>query len=144
MDIKQILDMPIGQKLGGCVLTTKTAGKKWSVGDDWFQKVVFMDKTGEIPADVIIGTNGYVPLQRGAEYRIIVAEIHAAEKGTKLFVHEHAPKDYIGEPPQAPDMNEADRIVRSKIKCWLVAACLQGNQPIETKMIDDLVDYIIK
>lgn len=75
--IKQLLAMPIGQGTGGYTLPIKTRKKKWQVEEIWWQQVILMDKTGEIPADVKIGT--YKPLDGKIEIRIIVAEIQNAE-----------------------------------------------------------------
>lgn len=148
MDIKQILQMPIGQKLGGFVLAVKTAKKKWQIGDNWVHQVLFVDSTGEILADVNIGK--YIPLQRGREYRVVVAEVQAEEKlGKKLYVDQFAAITQIGEPDNVMDFpaGESERVIKSKIKCWLVAACIQGGKQIEDisyDEIDELVEYIIK
>lgn len=142
-NIKQILDMPIGQRLGGFVLTIKTAKKTWQINDVWYHQVLVMDETGEMWADFKIGT--YKPLHRGSAYRVIVAEVQHEEKhGKKLFVDQFAPIVDIGEPSEPFYQGESERVVRSKIKCLLVAAYIQAGARIDETEINGLVEYIIK
>ena len=87
MKIEQLLLQSHGQKIGGMTLTVKTSKKTWEIGKIWWQQVVFMDGTGEIPADVKIG--GYNPIIRGSEVRVIVSEVRDAEylgKPRKILV----------------------------------------------------------
>lgn len=143
--ISQILSWPLGYESGGFILAVKTAKKIWQVGEIWYQQALVMDDTGEMLADFKIGQR--IPLHSGGQYRTIKVQVQAEEKhGKKLFVDQFAPIVDIGEPPDIMNYsaNEPERIVKSKIKCWLVAACLQGGKEISYNEINGLVEYIIK
>ncbi len=124
--IKNLQDMPAGQGTGGYTFSIKTAKKKWSVKDVWWQQVIVMDETGEMPADVKIGKN--IPLVSGGQISIIVAYVHNAEylgKDRKKLV-----VDQFTIPTQTVDdyYKEVDeiyakelKVVKSKIKCLLTA-----------------------
>ena len=131
--IKQLLNMPIGERWGGETFSIKTAKKKLPVKDVWWQNVVLLDSAGsEMPADVKIGKN--IPLIAGSEIKIIVAKVENAEylgKDRKKLV-----VDQFSIPTQTADeyqskQDELDKevklIVESKVRCWLVSASLQGR-----------------
>ena len=87
MKIEQLLIQPHGTKINAGTLTVKTSKKTWQVGKIWWNQVVFMDETGEMPADVKIGD--YKPLKRGGKVKVIVAEVRDAEylgKPKKILV----------------------------------------------------------
>lgn len=164
LTIKQMLEGKIGEPFGGCEKAIKTYKKIWQ--DDkgiYYQQVILMDNNGEIPADVKLGDK-YNPLRgRVSLLRIVVAEIQEAEylgkDRRKLIVHEWA----VGDPyhnesdPTALSPYEehlagidSPRVVRGKIKCWLVAAKIQSgakdedvedfsNSEILTKIIDNVM-----
>ena len=148
--IKQLLAMPVGQKWGGETFTIKTAKKKWEVesailappfGRVWWQQVILMDETGEMPADVKIGK--YNPLIAGGQIHIIVSEIQEAEylgKDRKKLV-----VDQFSIPTQTADefqskQDELDKevrlIVESKIRCWLVSASIQGREQTKAEILE--------
>lgn len=142
--IKQLLSMPIGQKTGGYELSIKTFKKTWQIDGIWWSQCIFMDGTGEIPADVKVGTK-YNPLRGRVSERIhiTVAEIQEAEylgkDRKKLLV------DQFTIPTQTADefqskQDELDRevrlIVESKIRCWLVSASIQGKELSKDKILE--------
>ena len=133
--------MPIGQGTGGYTLTIKTRKKKWQVGEIWWQQIILMDETGEIPADVKLGV--YKPLDGKIEIHIIVAEVQEAEylgkDRKKLLV------DQFSIPTQTVDefqskQDEIDRevklVVESKVRCWLVSASIQGKDLTKDKILE--------
>lgn len=137
MKISDMLKMPVGTPIGGFTKTIKTAKKKWqakaSGKEVWMHQVVLSDETGDILTDVKIG--GYSPLIRGSEIRVIVGQIQQSEKGVKLYVDQFIKPADIGDPENVAGFydnfnNESVQVIRSKIKCWLVAACLQGGKEI--------------
>ena len=148
MNIAQILEMPIGQKFGGFDIAIKTCKKKWEANGKWTQQIVMSDETGDAIADVNIERN--IPLQRGSVLHITIGVIQAsvAEVGKvgekRIYIDQFVLPSVIGEPEIEYSMT--DKITRSKIKCWLVSACLQNDskQMIDRPKIDGLVDYIIK
>lgn len=155
MKIIDILKMPIGQKLGGFVLTIKIAKKKWQVGKVWMHQVVLMDETGEMLADVRIG--GYLPLIAGNKIRIIVAEIQAVELPPKTKFHNRT-KLYIDQfekltitvPEYEAQMGNVeddwDKVNRGKVRHGLCCAFIRSNtaNPLNIKeQIEELVEYIM-
>lgn len=126
MKIEQILIQPIGTKINPGAHTIKTAKKKWQVKDIWWQQVVLMDGTGEIPADVKIGKK-YVPLNGTGSINIIVAEVQNAEylnkDRKKLVVDQFTiPTTSMAEYEQEQDQleDELKLIVQGKIRHGLV------------------------
>ena len=147
MTVKQILDMPIGQKFGGTDVAIKTCKKTWQVGDVWMQQVVISDETGDALVDVKIGE--YIPLQRGSVLHITVGIIQpgVVEKGDNSIKKIYIDQFMLPISGSEPDIEfgEVDKIVRSKIKCWLVSARLQRtDDPIDKKYINSLVDYVME
>ena len=92
MDIAQLQLQPHNTKIGGFVLTIKTCKKTWQVGKVWFQQIVWMESSGEIPVDVKIGK--YNPLNRGSEINVIISTVRDAEYLGKpckvLFVEQYS------------------------------------------------------
>lgn len=140
--IKQLQNMPIGQRWGGYTFTIKTAKKKWPVKNIWWQQVIIVDKVGdEMPADVKIGKN--IPLITSSEIKIIVAELQEAEylgKDRKKLV-----VDQFSIPTQTVDefqskQDEIDKevklIVESKVRCWLVSASIQGQKLTKKEILE--------
>lgn len=60
MTIKQLKAMPDGSRTGGFMLNVKTFKGKYQIKKKWVHKVMLVDETGEMLADVLIG--GYNPL----------------------------------------------------------------------------------
>jgi len=156
MKIEQLLMQSHGQKIGGMTLTVKTCKKTWQVGEVWWQQVLFMDETGEIPADVKIGK--YTPLHRAWEVRIIVAEVRDAEylgKPRKILVVDQY---NVPSQPMEEYFEEADKIyqgelkvIRSKIKCLLTASkvrtgvgLMQVKEFVDSKALTEIVDRIME
>lgn len=151
--IQQLRNMPLGSKTGGFVKTVKTAKKKWQVNGKWMHQVLLMDETGEMLADVNIGT--YSPLIAGQEIRIVVCEVQAAEIGpfasdrTKLYVDQFAfTESPVTEPADTMNFTgESPNIIRGKIKTWLAAASLQSGktpQEVDRAGIESLVDWVMQ
>ena len=133
MKISQILIQPLGQRFNAGTLTIKTCKKAWEVKNVWYHQVVFMDNTGEIPADVKIGK--YNPLKRGQEVSVIIGTVRDAEYLGKprkiLFVEQYSIiTQTIDEFESRQDEidKEVKLIVESKIRCWLVSASIQGKE----------------
>ena len=131
MKISQIMIQPIGQRFNAGTLTIKTCKKTWEVNGIWYHQVIFMDNTGEMPADVKIGK--YLPLKRAIEIKVIVAEVREAEYLSKsckiLYVDQYSivtttVDDYNAREDDWEAMREEQ--IKSKIRCWLVSAYIEG------------------
>jgi hypothetical protein len=124
--IKEMLECTPGtQFTDGDTFTIKKTKKKWETTSGWMHQVLLTDKTGDILADVDIGSN--IPLQRNQQINLIAAEIQPSEGGAKLYVDVFELITQIGEPPMDYSAGEPTRIVRGKIKCWLVAGKVQAG-----------------
>ena len=154
MKISQLLIQPHGQKIGGgFTLAIKTRKKEWQVGTIWWQQLICMDETGEIPVDVKLGKER-VTLR--TDIKVIVAEVRDAEylnKPRKILVvdqfsiptitvdeyYDQADKAY------AVEMKE----VRGKIRHGLVCAYISSGKdmflyPENTKkQILELTEFIM-
>ena len=138
--IKELQDAE-PQKIGGFKKTIKKTKKLWQVGEDWIHQVVLMDETGEMLADVKVGKRN--PLIRATEIQIIVAETRDTDVGRILYVDQFAFEQF-SEPPFTQNFQGEERVVRSKIKCWLVAATIQSGKEVDESKILKLVDFIMK
>lgn len=155
LTIKQMLESKIGERFGDVEKIIKTCKKKWQTDGKWIQQVVITDTTGDILADVNIGKN--IPLIRGTPIKIIVAEIQSSEKGNKVYIDQFS-QPTSSEPDLTPyDQFQSDwekaneKIIRSKIKCWLVAAKIQSDVPdsdaeefSRSEILNKIVDNIMK
>lgn len=144
MKIKQLLEMPLGTRINPGTLNIKTYKKTWSVDDIWWSQVILMDETGEMPADVKVGT-AYNPLrgQTGGEIKIIVAEVQSAEylgkDRKKLIVDQFTiPTQTVDEFQSKQDEidKEVKLIVESKVRCWLVSASIQGQKLTKKEILE--------
>ncbi len=63
MTLEELKQLAHGTKLDSIILVIKTARKPFEVNDDngdqWWQEVVFMDASGEMPGEILIGS--YTP-----------------------------------------------------------------------------------
>lgn len=160
MKIEQILIQPIGQRFNAGTLTVKTCKKTWQVGETWYHQVIFMDDTGEIPADVKLGK--YNPLKRGQQVSVIVCVVREAEYLNKprkvLFVNQYAlPTMTIDEYNNQEEdwhLMRQDEI-KGKIRHGLVCAIIPKMElgphmavlelsDKHKQQINDLVDFIMK
>jgi hypothetical protein len=149
MTIKQLLAMPIGEKVGGFELSIKTFKKNFQVGKVWFQQVILMDTTGEMPADVNIGTK-YNPIRgRASSIRIVVCEVQEAEylgkDRKKLLVHECTfPTTTMAEWEEEQEAIEAkwNKEIEGKIRHGLVCSFVKAGKEIDKPAIEALVKYI--
>ena len=158
MKIEQLLLQPHGQGIGGMILTVKTCKKSWEVDKVWYHQVLFMDETGEMPADVKIGT--YSPLKRQDRVGIIVAEVRDAEylgKPRKILVVDQykvqyqTSEEYYAEADKAYAVEMAE--VRGKIRHGLCCAFVTGHaqkfstMPVptsaRTNIINEWVEFIM-
>ena len=148
--IVQIKSWPLGQKGGGFAVVIKTAGKTWQLPESqlWMQKTVIQDETGEMRADFFIRT--YSPIISGGQYHITIGIVQEDVKyGKKFYVDQfqtitQTADDYDRDVQIAMDNRE--REIRSKIKCWLVSA-VEGRRDVEDEdypRIDRHVEYIVK
>lgn len=133
MKIKQLLIQPVNQKIGGFILSIKTYKKNWQSAPFWWQQVICMDETGEIPVDVKLGLT-YNPLRgRTSVIHVIVGKIQDAEylgkDRKKLVVDQFDYPTRVGDPGE-DDIDweiKREEEIKSKVRCWLVAASLQGR-----------------
>jgi len=149
MTIEQILQMPIGEKLGGFDVFIKTYKKNWQSGKDWYQQVIIMDATGEMPADIKVGSK-YNPIRgRAQKLRVIVGIIQEAEylgkDRKKLYIdqwkiHTITTTEYEAEMGSVE--NDWDKVNRGKVRCWLVAAYIQSGKTIG-KMDKDTINFLV-
>ncbi len=148
MLIEQLQLQPHGQKIGGMILTVKTCKKSWEAEGTWWHQVLFMDETGEIPADVKIGT--YSPLKRQDRVGIIVAEVRDAEylgKSRKILVvdqydvkHQTA-DEYYAEADQAYALEMKE--VRGKVFHGLVCSYIQSGKEPDKETVRKWANFII-
>ena len=154
--IKQLLAMPIGQRWGGGTFSIKTFKKTWQDDTIWWSQIILMDGTGEIPADVKVGTK-YNPLrgQTGGRIKIIVSEIQEAEylgkDRKKLVVDQFSiPSITVDEYDQATEdwhqLHEEE--IKGKIRHGLCCAILYREHPaVISSMKKDILevqDFIMK
>ena len=147
--VEQLKEMPNNQGVGGFAMTISKIKKLTQIGNNWIHQIVLADETGEILADVKIGTQR-IPLQRNQQIKIIVAKVQdIAEGGKKLYVDQSA--QVTASEPDMLDKEGLIQEIRSKIMCWQVAAYLQaGNDSysaVEFSKSDELkeiVDNIMK
>ena len=155
MKISQIMIQPIGQRFNAGTLTIKTCKKTWEVNGIWYHQVIFMDNTGEMPADVKIGK--YLPLKRAIEIKVIVAEVREAEYLSKsckiLYVDQYSivttTVDEFLEKEDEWFTMQQDQIkgkIRHGIVCSFIKAKEIALEPIaeeSKKLISDIVDFIM-
>ncbi len=148
INIKTLLDNP-PQRIGGFKKTIKTCKKMWQVGDNWVHQVVLTDETGDILTDVMIGKQ-CIKLQRTQEIHVVVGETRNDYDKIVLFVEEYVIASAT-EPPYVPNFTGEEKVVRSKIKCWLVASGIQSKQinlsdnfDVAKAKIELLVDFIME
>ncbi|MHC4605288.1 MAG: hypothetical protein ACYS6W_18380 [Planctomycetota bacterium] len=133
--IKQILEWPVGYKSGGFVLVVKVAKKKWNVGDQWFQRVMFADGAGdEIFGEILLnGNNG---IQRNVPLRLIHAERRICDVNNKpvpaLFVSQWKDdRPVMSEPDILNDFEswQAARQdeIRGKVRHGIVCAMIRST-----------------
>ena len=155
--IKQLSEMPVGSRTGGFALSVKTYKKTWQVGDVWYQQVILMDKTGEMPADVNLGKVAIPNTQKtlrghGNTLNIIVCEVQEAEylaKGRKkLYVDQFSrPTMTVAEYEDSLDEDEQkwDAVVKGKIRMHLVCSFIRAGDVINDlakQEVNRLVEYI--
>ena len=155
MNIKELLEKPAGYKFSGLTLTIKTPKTLFQVGPGkiWMHKVVLVDMTGEIWADVAIVK--HIPLRRGNEINIVQGEIqdseHLNKSCTKILVSQFTQPAQIGEPPMNFEYGDSTKTIRSKILCWLVAARFQSGATtgailkfVNNPQLKEIVDKIME
>ncbi len=151
MNIKDILAMPIDQKFGSVDVVVKTCKKMWQVNENWIHQVVITDKSGDALADVNVGKN--IPLRRGWPIHITVGIIQTGVKevskdsSKKVYIDQFVLPAGMTEPEEDLNLSLYDKTVRSKVKCWIVSACLQGSGfdvEYDKSKIDKIIDYIIE
>ena len=156
MTIKQLLDMPIGQKVGAFELTVKKYPSKMvEVGKKKIQPVTFIDETGEMVGDVLNAKYGAI--HKGYKIHITVGVIQNGEKGKKLFVEQWWIPSITADEYEAIKAKEfrqqvfdpeEEYIVRSKVRMHVVCALIQSGNRIDydaktKKYINAWVDFIL-
>ena len=128
MTIKQLLDMPIGQKVGGFELTVKKYPSKMvEVGKKKIQPVTFIDETGEMVGDVLNAKYGAI--HKGYKIHITVGVIQNGEKGKKLFVEQWWIPSITADEYEAK--READRKPSGESSTWeeeVVPSMIRNSQ----------------
>lgn len=161
MKVEQLLRQPLGQKIGGFTLSIKTYKKNWQSGKFWWQQVICMDETGEIPVDVKAGLV-YNPIRgRAKAIHVIVAKVQEAEylgkDRRKLVVDQFSIPSITcskAEDLEADDWKQhREDEIKSKIRCWLVASYIEGHVekmgfvPTRSKgskeAINEWADYVL-
>jgi len=153
MTIKQLLDMPIGQKVGGFELTVKKYPSKMvEVGKKKIQPVTFIDETGEMVGDVLNAKYGAI--HKGYKIHITVGVIQNGEKGKKLFVEQWWIPSITADEYEAIKAKEfrqqvfdpeEEYIVQSKVRMHVVCSILTtGNfEDLDKEFINKWVDFIM-
>jgi hypothetical protein len=150
MTIKQLLAMPIGQKVSECTFSIKTAKKKWQLpSGEWMHLVLLADQTGEILADVRIGK--YIPLiANSSPIKIITADIRVGELANKpikkLWVDKFALPTITADEYMDGLDTEAEEwtaIVKSKVRMHLVCADKRASKIPDKTDILKWVEFII-
>lgn len=153
--IDQLKKMPDGYKTGGFKLNVKTFGKKYQVGKEWYHQITLVDKTGEMSADVCLGEK-YSPLMCREIYIVVsqIRETLVLNKPAKtLCVDEYSVKSTTAdeyEAERAINYTGNEKEIRSKIKCWLVAAKIETGFPTaevlkfaESPELKQIIDSIV-
>lgn len=154
MIISQLLKMPVGQRTGGgFILTIKKTKKSVQLPNKkYIHTVVLFDNSGEILADFKDPTKaGYIPLIKGQQVHIIVAEIQNAESGIKLYVDQYevvkgkpGPDYFQG----FDDMPDYEAIVRGKIRMHTTCSFIRAGMNFyeidkHKEAINKMVDFIM-
>lgn len=158
MTIKQLLEMPVGEKIGGgFVLTIKKTKKEVLLNGYYTHSVVLFDETGEMLADFKDpgGKGARNPMIKGWEVKIIVAEIQAAEPTKsgeavkKLYVDQfsvvtaNVADQKVGYEP-GDDYPDWRVTVRGKIRHGLVCSYIKAGKEIDKTKIEKLIEYIME
>ena len=157
MTIKQLLDMPIGEKTGGFELTVKKYPSKMvEVGKKKIQPVTFIDETGEMIGDVLGAKFGAI--HKGYKIHITVGIIQNGEKGKKLYVEQWWVPSMTADEYEAKKAKEfrqqvfdpeEEYIVQSKVRMHVVCAWVRTqkifNPDLESdrKSVNRIVDFIM-
>lgn len=145
MTITELLQMPIGQKVGGgFILTVKKTKKSVQLPNKrYIHTVVLFDNTGEILADFKDpSVASYSPLIKGEQVHIIVAQIQAADAtgqskveqtGKKLFIDQYDKVGDVGDPDYfqgIDNISDQQAIVKGKIRHGITCAFIRaGKEP---------------
>ncbi len=151
MTIEQLLNGAVGEKTGGgFVMSIKTFKKTWETEEGWFQQIILMDKTGEMPADVFLGKKYDTLRGKGNQIKIIVCEIQEAEylgkDRKKLYIDQYATLTQTVSEYEAR-INEAelarDIQVKGMVRHGLVCSFIRASKEINKPEIENLVEYIV-
>jgi len=157
MTIVTLLDMPIGQRIGGgFVLTVKKTKKSVQLPSKrYIHTVVLFDNTGEMLADFKDPTvAGYSPLIKGQQVHIIVAEIQAAatsqskveQTGKKLFVDQYDIIRDIGDPDYfqgIDNMSDQEAMVKGKIRHGITCAYIHAGKEPDKNDIKKWTEFVL-
>ena len=151
MTIKQLLAMPVGEKTGGGFeLSIKTFKKNFQIGNIWFQQVILMDTTGEMPADINRG-KVYNPLRgHGKKIGIVVCEVQEAEylgkDRKKLLVHEHTiPTTTMAEYEEEQEALESkwNKEIEGKIRHGLTCSYIKAGKEPDKDKVNKWTEFIM-
>ena len=154
--IEQLRAMPVGTRIGGgFILTVKMTKKSVQLPNKkYVHTVVLCDETGEMVAD-FLGTEAYLPMKKGEQVKIIVAEIQElvlkeGNDGQKLVVSQWQVKtqtldEYDAEIASYKTLWEKE--TRGKIRHGVVCSCIQRGMPLpeiimSKTAIETVVEYI--
>ena len=159
--VKQLRQMPIGQRIGGgFVLTVKMTKKSVQLPNKkYIHSVVLCDETGEMLADFVGPPNSYLPMKKGGQVKIIVAEIQelvlkAGNDGMKLYVEQFETLTQTLDEYEAEievealiNQNQWHREIKGKIRHGIVCSMIQSGLPVDDILIhktqiETLVKYV--
>ena len=158
MNIAELKNMPVGTKISEFTLLIRTARgtSTDSDGSSW-QDVVFIDGSGELQGRIQIESESH-RWKSKTNICIMEAELqdtdHRGKEQNHLVVFrcfdsciKLSHDIYDGMVQEQWNENNQD-IIKSKIRCWLVAAHIQSGKPIATQElfkqgINNLVDYVM-
>lgn len=153
--IKELKAMAAQTQVKGFPLLIKTARKTFmdANGDTW-QEVVFMDSSGEMTGHILLDIDkGCVPWKSKTNICImdgVIQDTDERKKETmKIIVTEcfdaATPLTFDqGQDLQAEDWQRMrEEEVKSKIRCWLVSASIQGKELSKAEILK-WQDFILK
>ena len=158
MTLEELKQLAHGTKLDSIILVIKTARKAFEVNDDdgdqWWQEVVFMDASGEMPGEILIGSytpeagtkneNRTMPnVEWRSKQKIYVrsGEIHDADirckEGKKIKIFEARDMavrltfdqyNEISHTETQSQLVSRDDEIRGKCKTLFIVAAIQAGQ----------------
>ena len=128
MEIKQILDLPEDTPVVGLNLTVEHCHKYLEIDDEWVRVVTFEDSTGQIQAWIVGGKlvhrKNEIIIHEGLTFEHEGIKCLYVKKWDQITSCEPDPSPYDGKHKLFVSENTT---IRSKIKCWQVAAKIESG-----------------